>query len=149
MDVSLLRACLSRLSRRLRQEARNTPETWTTTLVLSAIDRLGDGATPSAIGVSEGMRSSNLAAVLRKLEAEGLVTREADHADRRKVRVRLSVEGRATLNLGRQRRDEWLTRAIGACLDEREREQLLAIGPILEKLCAFREARHDAYLDAS
>ncbi|MGU7778844.1 MarR family transcriptional regulator [Burkholderia sp. PU8-34] len=139
MDISLFRMRLSRLGRRLRQEARNTPDTWTRMLVLSAVDRLGAEATPSAIGAAESLRSSNLAALLRDLEADGLVTRTRDTIDRRKIRVQLSAAGRESLQLSRQRRDEWLERAIGACLNEDERQRLVAIGPILEKLSAYSE----------
>ncbi|WP_460429053.1 MarR family winged helix-turn-helix transcriptional regulator [Azotobacter armeniacus] len=108
-------------------------------LVISAIDRLGDGVTPSMLAASENMRSSNLAAVLRELEASGLIIRTQDALDRRKVRVRLADAGRHVLQLSRQRRDDWLTAAMMACLTGEERERLINAGEFLERLAAYSD----------
>lgn len=64
-------------------------------LIVSAIDRLGGNATPSAMGRAEAMRSSQMAAVLRDLDASGLIERLPDAADRRITRLRLSPLGTA------------------------------------------------------
>ncbi|MBB2201639.1 MarR family transcriptional regulator [Gluconacetobacter tumulisoli] len=135
--VSCLRGDLTRLARRLRQEARNDPESWTRMLVISAIDRLGDEATPSALARAENMRSPNLAAILRDLEASALVTRTPDQVDRRRIRVRLTDEGREILRQNRRRRDEWLAEAMNACLTERERAQVFTLGPLLVRIAAY------------
>ncbi|MBB3102177.1 DNA-binding MarR family transcriptional regulator [Azomonas macrocytogenes] len=108
-------------------------------LVISAIDRLGDGVTPSTLAASENMRSSNLAAVLRELEASGLIIRTPDALDRRKVRIRLTDAGRDVLQLSRQRRDDWLMAAITACLTDEECERLVDAGELLERLTAHAD----------
>lgn len=139
MDISLFRGRVTRLSKRLRQEAQNHPETWSQMLVLSAIDHMDGAATPSKIAEAENMRSSNLASLLRDLEGREMITRIQDTSDRRRTWIGLSEKGRLVLQASRDRRDEWLRCAVEACLSENERKQLEAAGALMEKLSAYRE----------
>lgn len=134
MDISLLRKYLTQLNKKMRQEGRNSPETWTRMLVLSSIDRHGELATPSVIAKAEAMQSSNLAATLRELEHAALIVRAPDPSDRRKTLLRLSEQGVALLEESRARRDAWLETTISETLTESEQLQLEAILPVLEKL---------------
>ncbi|MFS3135245.1 MarR family winged helix-turn-helix transcriptional regulator [Gluconacetobacter sacchari] len=135
-EISQLRAQLTRLARRLRQEARNDPASWARMLVISAIDRLGDAATPSAIARAEDMRSSQVAALLRDLAASGLVLRRPHGIDRRMTRLALTAAGHAILGESRHRRDAWLADAMAAHLTEEERGRLLQAGLLLDRLVA-------------
>ncbi|MCI8208608.1 MarR family transcriptional regulator [Pseudomonas sp. S25] len=138
MDISLFRGQLTRLSKRLRQEAQNHPETWSQMLVLSAIDHMDGMATPSKIADVENMRSSNVASLLRDLENRELITREQDTDDRRRTWIGLSEKGRLVLQESRDRRDEWLCNAAQACLSIEEQKQLQAAGALMEKLSAYK-----------
>ncbi|GAN55742.1 MarR family winged helix-turn-helix transcriptional regulator [Tanticharoenia sakaeratensis] len=138
-EISRLRGQLTQVARRLRQEARNDPQSWTRMLVLSAIDRLGVGATPSAIGRAEDMRSPQVAAVLRDLENSGLVLRATDATDRRVTRLVLTGAGQMLLDESRRRRDMWLSRAMDARLSDDEREVVMRAGLLLERLADFRD----------
>ncbi|AIC21213.1 MULTISPECIES: MarR family winged helix-turn-helix transcriptional regulator [Pseudomonas] len=137
MDISLFRRQLTRLGKRLRQEAQNTPETWSQMLVMSAIERMDGMATPSKIAEEENMRSSNLASLLRDLEARELITRTQDTGDRRRTWLELSEKGRLVLQASRDQRDQWLDSAVNTCLTDKERKQLAAAGALMEKLSAF------------
>lgn len=139
MDISLFRERVTRLSKRLRQEAQNHPETWSQMLVLSAIDQMDGTATPSKIAEAENMRSSNLASLLRDLEARELITRTQDTSDLRRTWIGLSEKGRLVLQASRDRRDEWLGNAVEACLSDKERKQLEAAGALMEKLSGYRK----------
>ncbi|MPQ82996.1 MarR family transcriptional regulator [Pseudomonas sp. MAFF 730085] len=139
MDISLFRGQVTRLSKRLRQEALNHPETWSQMLVLSAIDHMDGTATPSKIAEAENIRSSNLASLLRDLEARELITRTQDTGDRRRAWIGLSEKGRLVLQASRDRRDEWLGNAVEAYLSDEERKQLEAAGVLMEKLSTYRE----------
>jgi DNA-binding MarR family transcriptional regulator len=138
-EISRLRGQLTQVARRLRQEARNDPQSWTRMLVLSAIDWLGVGATPSAIGRAEDMRSPQVAAVLRDLENSGLVMRATDATDRRVTRLVLTGAGQMLLDESRRRRDMWLSRAMEARLSDDEREVVMRAGLLLERLADFRD----------
>lgn len=132
--ISEFRYQLTRLTRRLRQVSRNDPQSWSRMLVLSAIDRMGNGVTPAELAIAENIRSSNLAAILRELEQDGAIERNADSADRRKSRVLMTTKGRTELMVSRKRRDEWLSDAIGTVLSEEEREALLKTASLLGRL---------------
>jgi DNA-binding MarR family transcriptional regulator len=137
MDISLFRGRFTRLNKRLRQEAQNHPETWSQMLVLSAIDQMDGMATPSKIAEAENIRSSNLAALLKDLEARDLITRTPDTEDRRRTWIGLSEKGRDVLQASRKRRDEWLADAIDTCLTASERKQLEAAGLLMDKLSQY------------
>jgi DNA-binding MarR family transcriptional regulator len=135
-DITRLRSQLMGVSRRLRHEATADDRSWGRLLVLGAIDRHGGSATPSVLAVDQGMRSSNLAAMLRSLEARKLIVRTPDDEDRRKVRIRLSPLGRKWLNDSRARRDRWLAESMAACLTAKQRGLLIEAGPLLERIAA-------------
>lgn len=137
MDISLFRGRFTHLNKRLRQQAQNHPETWSQMLVLSAIDHMDGMATPSKIAEAENIRSSNLAALLKDLEARDLITRTPDTEDRRRSWIGLSAAGLEVLQASRARRDEWLAEAVQACLSVSEREQLEAAGLLMEKLSRY------------
>lgn len=101
----MLRGQLMEMARRLRREASSDEETWSRLLLLGAVDRHGDDATPGVLAAAEGLRSSNLAKALKDLETRGLISRQAATEDRRKVRVSLTENGRAALGDVRNRRD--------------------------------------------
>ena len=67
--------------------------------------------------------ANNTVLLLNELEAEGLVRRERDPADRRRHRVLLTDEGARRLAVARRRR-ETLEEEVLAALDAGEREQL-------------------------
>lgn len=60
--------------------------------VLLSIDRQGTPST--ALGPKMGMESRSLTRTLRNMEADGLVFRETDESDRRKVLVKLTDKGK-------------------------------------------------------
>lgn len=137
MGIALFRGRFTRLNKRLRQEAQNHPETWSQMLVLSAIDQMDGMATPSKIAEAENIRSSNLAALLKDLEARDLITRTPDTEDRRRTWIGLSDQGCRVLQASRKRRDEWLAEAVDACLTATERKQLEAAGLLMDKLSQY------------
>ena len=122
------------LARRLRREAGSDEETWSRLLLLGAIDRSGDAATPTVLAAAEGLRSSNLAKALKELEARELITRRPAADDRRQVKVALTERGRAALGEVRSRRDRWLAAAIEATLTAEERATLAAAGALMSRL---------------
>src|ERR1700752_4035694 len=131
-DITRLRSQLMGVSRRLRREATVDDRSWARLLVLGAIDRHGGSATPSVLAADEGMRSSNLAAALRSLEARKLIVRTPDSKDRRKVRLRLSAAGQRFLDDSRSRGAHWLSDAMDAHLTAGERAQLIRAGALLD-----------------
>jgi DNA-binding MarR family transcriptional regulator len=107
--------------------------------VLSAVTRFG-GAQPGQVGEELGMTSSNVAAALRELDAGGLIRRERDTVDSRRVRVLVTPAGEAAVAGFRTERDSWLGRAIEATLSDDEQALLVAAGRLIERLTEFERA---------
>lgn len=128
------------VSRRLRREATADDRSWARLTVLGAIDRHDGSATPSVLAADEGMRSSNLAAALRSLEARKLILRTPDSDDRRKARIRLSAAGQRFLDDSRARGALWLDAAMNACLTAGERTHLIKAGALLDRIAAYSGA---------
>jgi DNA-binding MarR family transcriptional regulator len=137
-EIERLRTQLKLLQRRLRREALPVPGvSLTAARVLGASALLGEEASPRKLAEEARMTSSNVAAALRELERAGLVTREQDPADGRRVLVVVTEAGRSVVAARRRERDTWLGRAIGELLDEREQEILVAAGDLLERLAGY------------
>jgi DNA-binding MarR family transcriptional regulator len=61
--------------------------------------------------------------LIADLEAEGLVVKRMDKADRRAVRIAVTAQGKAIMHLGRKRRLELLRKRL-ATLSEADRAKL-------------------------
>lgn len=138
-QAARLRAQITSMARRLRQEAQVDPVQFSQLVVMGAIDRLGEGVTPSQICAAEGMRSSNLAVLLRELDAVGYIKRTSDQGDRRRTRLSLTAKGQRALHGNRVVRGQWLASAMLGCLTADERARVIEAGVLLERLSQFRD----------
>jgi len=103
----------------LRRVRRRDDESGVTAPHLSALSVLvfGGARTLGELAEAEQVRPPSITRIVRNLEADGLVEREPDPADRRIVRVRATDRGRRILDEGRRRRISDLAarlRAVGA-----------------------------------
>jgi DNA-binding MarR family transcriptional regulator len=101
--------------------------------VLGRLDRQG----PRSIGEladAERVRPQSMAQTVKDLEANGLLARRADPADRRRVLVRLTAEGRSTLAADRRQREGWLAEAIADKLGSDEQAILADAIELLRRL---------------
>jgi DNA-binding MarR family transcriptional regulator len=104
------RLAVTRLARRLRQQSGEglTPSQ---TSALAAIERNAP-LTPSELAAIERVQRPTATRILNGLSEAGLVTREADAADRRVARLKLTREGAAVLERGRSRKNAYLARRL-------------------------------------
>jgi DNA-binding MarR family transcriptional regulator len=138
-QTTTLRLQLMALLRRLRRESDSDDMPLSRLMLLGALLRLGGTASPTELGTVEGLRSSNVAALLRGLEKDGLVVRSADAGDRRRLHVVITPAGTQAVLENRSRREAWLSQAMAACLDAEERALLIAAGALLERLAEYQE----------
>jgi DNA-binding MarR family transcriptional regulator len=129
--ASRLRLDISRMARRLRQEA-GADLSPTMTAALATIERHGP-LTPSELAERERVQRPTVTRVLARLEEAGLVVRAADPQDRRCSLVSISDDGRALLGAMRERKDAFLARRIDA-LEPADREALDRAAAILERM---------------
>jgi DNA-binding MarR family transcriptional regulator len=129
--ASRLRLDISRMARRLRQEA-GAQLSPSQTAALATIERHGP-LTPSELAERERVQRPTVTRVLARLEEAGLVERAADPGDRRCSLVSISAEGQELLDAVRARKDAFLSRRIDA-LDAADREALERAAAILERM---------------
>lgn len=136
--VRTFRSQMRGLQRRLRHERRPVPGLSGTELrVLAAIDRLSPGAQPGQVADELRMTTSNVASALRELDEAGLVRRERDRADGRRVQLVVTTAGEKIVATVRAERDSWLGRAVDELLDEKEQRLLTRAGKLMQRLAEF------------
>src|SRR4051794_10772877 len=127
--ASELRVVLGQLVRRLRAEHRFP---LLHGAVLGRLDREG----PRSIGdlaASERVRPQSMAQAVADLESSRLVGRSPDPADKRRVLIEMTAEGRAAREEDRRNRVGWLVSAIEE-LDPEDQEVLGRATGILSRL---------------
>ena len=133
-----LRLAVTRLARRLRQEA----EAGITPSMLSALssaDRLGP-VTMRDLCAAEQVQPPTMTRIVAALVAAGLVVREADARDGRVAWVKVTPDGRRLLERSRRRKEAFLARALRD-LDPADVATLEAAADVLER---FTEAPHES-----
>src|SRR5262245_46133546 len=133
--AAALRVSLSLLSRRLRQVP---PEgapglTMPQRSALARLEQRGP-TTSAALARIEQISPQSMGTTLAGLEALGLVDRQADPADGRRVVMSVNRAGRRLLRDRRDARVRQLARLLTEEFDESEREVLAKAAPLLERL---------------
>lgn len=129
--ASRLRLGVTRLARRLRQEAE--PGITPSLLVaLSTIDRAGT-MTIGELCAAEQVQPPTMTRFVASLVEAGLVVREPDPNDRRVAWVRVTSEGTKLLQRSRKRKDVYLARRLRN-LEPRELAVLEEASEILDRL---------------
>ena len=134
--ANALRPTITRLARRLRQQD-HTGLGPTMTAALSSIKKHG-GPTHGELAAIEQVAPPTITAVVGKLEALGLVTRETATTDRRVTRIRITATGLDQLDEVRSRRTSWLASQLASLTDD-ERQRLVDAADVLAKLVDVAE----------
>jgi DNA-binding MarR family transcriptional regulator len=133
--AAALQLSIRLLRRQLRQSQvdRDGELTLPEASALALLDRGGE-ATPSALAKVEQISPQSMGATLAALEARGLVARQSDPADGRRVVLSITDAGAATLRDLRTARTEQLARALSEGFTGLELTQLMAAAPLIERL---------------
>ena len=133
--ASRLRVAVTRLNRKLRQQALAGLSPAQAS-ALGTVSRLAN-PTLGELAAAEQVQPPTVTRLVKSLESAGLVARETDSVDRRVVRVKITAEGRRTLQRIRTSKNAFLARRLDA-LDPTERAQAAALTRLLEHLVADR-----------
>ncbi|HEX8697028.1 MAG TPA: MarR family transcriptional regulator [Longimicrobium sp.] len=119
----------------LRRVRKQDDATGVTAPHLSALSVLvfGGPRTLGELAAAEQVRPPSMTRIVRNLEADGLVERETDPADRRVFRVRATEKGREILIAGRRRRVASLAERLEGLGDE-EMETLERAAELIERV---------------
>lgn len=128
-----LRVAVGRIARRLRQAHEVGDVTLSEVSVLARLDRDGPN-TSGALAELERIRPQAMGVTLSDLDSRGLVRREADAADGRKLLTFITDAGRNMLSQRRSASAQRLGRAMADEFSAAERRRLLAVLPLLDRL---------------
>ena len=130
-----LRPAVQRLSRRLRAEA-NRAGLSAQDVVLLGVVKSHPGIGVSGLAELEQTSRPTMSGHVKRLEAEGLLTRMEDAEDGRRCGLTLTAAGVRKLEQIRAQRNDWLARRL-AKLDPAERAQLAAAAAALYQLASL------------
>lgn len=131
--AAALHTSLGLVLRRLRQLKSEGGLTMPEATALARLDRLGP-MTPTALARLEQISPQSVGATLATLERRGLLERQPDPADGRRVRMSLTALGAGVLRDRRDERTERLAKALADGFSAAELELLEAAAPLLERL---------------
>jgi DNA-binding MarR family transcriptional regulator len=129
-----LRPALMRLSRRLRNEAQKAGLSAQDAILLGLV-KAKPGIGVSGLAEAEQTSKPTISGHIKRLEAEGLVARDADAEDGRRSGLTLTRLGARKLEQIRAQRNDWLAKRL-AKLDPAEREQLAVAAAALLKMAS-------------
>jgi len=131
--AAALRVGVGVLVRRLRQTKADGELTLPQSTALARLDRAGP-TSPSALAKAEQISPQSMGATLAELEQRGLVERQHDPEDGRRIVLTVSTQGAALLRSRRSARTERLAQALAAEFTPEELAQLAAAAPLIERL---------------
>ncbi|MDF3294285.1 MULTISPECIES: MarR family winged helix-turn-helix transcriptional regulator [Streptomyces] len=129
-----LRLIVGRIVRKLRQATDSVTDIpLSEASVLARLDRDGPDS-PGALAALEGVRPQAMATTLAALEQRGLVSRAPDPADGRRAVMTITEAGRTVVTDRRSKSVRRLAEAVEQELTATERQELLAVLPLLDRL---------------
>jgi DNA-binding MarR family transcriptional regulator len=128
-----LRAILSRLKRRLREQGGREDLTPSQISVIQRLETYGVD-TVSSLARSEGVRPQSMSSIVSSLQEAGLVNGTPDPSDGRKTLMSLSRKCEKLLKDGRAARQDWLTTTILHKLSVQEQRRLSTALQLLSRL---------------
>ena len=131
-EARIVRAVL-RLARALRRSAPAAELTGGALALVATLHRKGP-LSAVALARAEGLQPQSLSRLLVRMEADALIARTVDPADRRRHVITFSPRGLAALDWAMTQRRQWLGAAMTERLSEAERATLLAAAEIMLRI---------------
>jgi DNA-binding MarR family transcriptional regulator len=129
---SILRSIV-RLVRRLRLERADEALSLFKLSILGMLYRKG-AVTATGLAAREHIRPQSLTRLLASLEKRGFVSRQPDGADRRRLLITLTAEGKKALAADTLRKEVWLAKEMERALSPDECGLLLQASRLLDRL---------------
>jgi DNA-binding MarR family transcriptional regulator len=127
------RVSVGMLVRKLKQSQRHDELSIPESSALGRLDR-GGPASSSDLARLEGISPQSMGATIAVLEQRGLIARERDPEDGRRIVLSITETGRQVVRDRRGARTELIARALKGGFTQAEREHLKAAAPLLERL---------------
>jgi DNA-binding MarR family transcriptional regulator/uncharacterized glyoxalase superfamily protein PhnB len=136
---ALIARAVLRLGRRLRGVRPESSVSLSALALLTTLARLGPMPAVQ-LAREEKLQPQSLTRLLAQMEAEGLIVREENPADRRALVTAITREGRAVVARDLAARRAWLDQAMDMALTPDERTRLAAAAPLMLKVAGEEPA---------
>lgn len=130
--ITELSSAIGQLLRRLRADSNPDGLSWSQSVVLSRLEKVGP-MTTADLARAEAVKPQSMGATLAELEREGLVARHPHPTDGRQVLFALTAEGIEARRKRSAAKQAWLLAAM-AKLDPDERQTLVAAAGLIKRL---------------
>jgi DNA-binding MarR family transcriptional regulator/uncharacterized glyoxalase superfamily protein PhnB len=141
---ALIARAVLRLGRRLRGARPESAVSLSALALLTTLARLGPMPAVQ-LAREEKLQPQSLTRLLAQMEADGLIAREQDPADRRALVTAITREGRAVVARDMAARRAWLDQAMDMALTAEERTGLAAAAPLMLKVAGEDPAAPRAF----
>jgi DNA-binding MarR family transcriptional regulator len=131
--ASSIRRSVARLVRQLRLERADEALSLSKLSILGILYRKGP-VTATDLATQEHIRPQSLTRLLAILEKRGFISRQTDGADRRRLLIALTAEGKKALAADIRRKEAWLSKKMERVLSPDERGLLLQASRLLDRL---------------
>lgn len=131
--ASSIRRSAVRLVRRLRLERNDEALSLFKLSILGVLYRKGP-VTATDLATQEHIRPQSLTRLLASLDKRGFVSRQPDGADRRRLLIAITAEGKKALIRDVRKKEAWLARVMERVLSPVERELLFQASRLLDRL---------------
>jgi DNA-binding MarR family transcriptional regulator len=131
--ASSIRRSAVRLVRRLRLERNDEALSLFKLSILGVLYRKGP-VTATDLATQEHIRPQSLTRLLASLDKRGFVSRQPDGADRRRLLIAITAEGKKALIGDIRKKEAWLAKVMEGVLSPAERELLLQASRLLDRL---------------
>lgn len=132
-DPAPIARAVLQLARRLRAERPASPVSLSGLGLLNTLHR--QGPMPAArLAEAERLQPQSLTRLIARLEADGLVVRRRDEADRRLLLLEITPAGRGVIGRDMTARRAWLAGAMDAALTVEEQAELARAAELMQRL---------------
>jgi DNA-binding MarR family transcriptional regulator len=132
--ASSLRSVVSNLHKGLRKQADSAMEYSMTEVEIIGHLFRSSSLLPTELATLTRVKTQSMSQMLKKLEDKELIKRTPSKEDKRKVYISLSPHGKKMVEKVRYNKDEWLKGAIEKFLTNKEKDLLIKVLPVLNKL---------------
>ena len=133
--TSALREVISGLHKSLRKQS-SAVYTYSMTEMetIAHLFRSSSPLLPTELAALTRIKTQSMSQILKKMEAQGIIKRTLSKNDKRKVYISLTPAGKKLVDKTKYEKDEWLKGAIDKALNGKEKELLIKVLPVLNKL---------------
>jgi len=131
---SSLRTAVSTMHKMLRKQSATISEYSMTERETIGLLMRNSSLLPTELAHLTKVKTQSMSQILNRLVEQGVIKRTPSKDDKRKVYISITSAGKKIVEKARYEWDEWLKSKIETSLNEKEKELIIKVLPVLNKL---------------